>query len=297
MILNLIKLNENNYPNIVLVDTEKYLNQKFEKVILFKTGKGFGNLFLKSVAFFNYALLNNMMFCIDFDTYADFNYDAYFDKKYDIEFKKFIEKNPDCKVITTLELQNTNLINNLGYYYEFWSATKFNSINNELNKIISDIFRNIFNFLFPIKNNMKYTFIESNQPEIGLQIRFGSYLGGCSHSNKYFCNQHGLNKFIDIIKKINKTVYIATDNCEIKKNTKEYFKDKVFIFENDLDHPSGCSSETNFFSISEIINLSKCKKLYLTGGNINNEECLRSSFGIVSSLLNNVEYEWIYNDN
>ena len=77
---------------------------------------------------------------------------------------------------------------------------------------------------------------------------------------------------------------------------KKNFKEKVFIFESNLDHPYGCSSETNFFSISEIINLSKCKKLYLTGGNNNDEKCMRSSFGLVSSILNNVEYEWINND-
>ena len=57
------------------------------------------------------------MFCIDFDKYADFNYDEYFDKKYDIEFKKFIKKNPNCKVITTPELQTNNLINNLGLIF------------------------------------------------------------------------------------------------------------------------------------------------------------------------------------
>jgi len=299
MILNLIKNFDEGgkiRTNIVQVDTEKYLNQKFEKVLLFKTGKGFGNIFFKSVAYFNYALINNMMFCIDFDKYADFNYDEYFDKKYDIEFKKFIEKNPNCKVITTPELPNNHLTDNLGFYYEFWAVTKFNSMNNEFNKFVSEMFSNIFNFLFPVKNIIKYKFPESNQPEIGLQIRFGSYLGGCSNSNKYFCNQQGLNKFIDIIKNSNNKFYIATDNCEVKKHIKEYYKEKIFIFEHDLDHPYECSSETNFFSISEIINLSKCKKLYITGGDGNDEKCMKSSFGLVSSILNNIEYEWINND-
>ena len=41
----------------------------------------------------------------------------------------------------------------------------------------------------------------------------------------------------------------------------------TIVLDFDLDHPYKSSSEMNCFSINEIINLSKCKKLYLTGGN------------------------------
>jgi hypothetical protein len=150
--------------------------------------------------------------------------------------------------------------------------------------------------MFPYKPNENFD-INKSKIEWGLQMRFGSYNGGCSLSEKIFCNQDGLNKFYEIIKKNNKVFYIASDNASVKNELKKKVKDNIIIIDYTVEHPRNSSSEMNYFTISELINLSKCSKLFLTGGSINESESVQSTFGIVSSLLNNVEYEWIYNNN
>ena len=177
---SVIKIDNEKYEfklTLIEFDIEEYLNRKFDKVLLFKTGKGLGNLFLKAVSYFNYAILNNMMFCIDFDKYSDFKYDTYFTKNYNLEFKNFIKNNENCQIISTNDLPDNILINGIGFFYKYWVNTTFNSKSIlERNKLVSSVFKNIFNFMFPIKENSKYSFLKNNIPSIGLQIRFGSYL-------------------------------------------------------------------------------------------------------------------------
>ena len=110
----------NHESKLIQVDIKIYLYSQFNEVILLRTGKGFGNLFLKAVSYFNYAILNNVMFCIDFDKYNNFEYNNYFDKNYDIEYKDFIKKNPSCKVISTNDLPSNNITDGLGIFYNYW---------------------------------------------------------------------------------------------------------------------------------------------------------------------------------
>ena len=86
MIVNALSL-INNSIYLKEINFEKYSKQFFEEVLVFSPARGFGNVFFKSVAFLNYAILNNVMFCIDFSRYPNFNYSEYFSEEYNFEFK------------------------------------------------------------------------------------------------------------------------------------------------------------------------------------------------------------------
>ena len=295
MIVNALSL-INNSIYLKEINFEKYSKQFFEEVLVFSPARGFGNVFFKSVAFLNYAILNNVMFCIDFSRYPNFNYSEYFSEEYNFEFKKFqeVNKNKNIKITKVNNLSNNYLIDNLGFFYNFWSNTQFNDDNKKINDLISNVFRKLSNLIFNFKINKKFD-VKEKEIDLGIQIRLSNN-GDCLTSPYSVCDENGINNFLKIMNENkDKKIYIATDSISLKKKLVEKYSN-IITFDFNVQHPNNGTSEDNYFSVSEIFNLSKCNKLYLSGGSLNNSKSIRSTFGLLSSILNNVKYEWVYND-
>ena len=147
--------------------------------------------------------------------------------------------------------------------------------------VFNELFHNVLNFSTEILN-LYEIFSEqfSSQNVIGIQIRTKDRVGFPEDRIHHFinCAENLLYKYN------NSKIFIATDNNEIKKLIKNFFKEKVIL----LNYPT---REFNLkgiqYALLDILLLSKCKELILTP---------YSTFGSVAAGIGNIIPHYITRD-
>lgn len=140
----------------------------------------------------------------------------------------------------------------------------------------------------------------------GMSIRRGSYsldskqfkTKQAEDASHYFCSDTGVEKFINIIEKSPGPVFVSSDSKELMKMLVSKFGDKIRYY--DSPYAIGMSQDLRDISMSEyhgiylkFFLLSKCPKLYLTGGR--GDFVGFSTYGYMAAVYGNKPFEVIFN--
>ena len=147
--------------------------------------------------------------------------------------------------------------------------------------------------------------------QCGIHIRRGAFSNdsskmGCHGMNEdgtikpaYFASDSAVEKFEEIVKLVTGRVYIASDSKELKQQFKTKFGDKISFLDADIVLTYDCVFLKNETKNDDRLNcyldwflLSKCKNLYLTGGQ-NGQDM--STFGYTAAAYGGCGLSFIFN--
>ena len=135
--------------------------------------------------------------------------------------------------------------------------------------------------------------------EAGIHIRRGAYSPDSFHVGKFpFCHDSALEKFKIIIKNSKSFIFLASDSVNLKNELVNEFPDKIKIVNvlsvMDSDDPVNSTNQQYMDCYLEWFLLSKCPKLYITGGNQSTGNEI-STFGYSAAVYGNKPLEIIFN--
>jgi len=147
--------------------------------------------------------------------------------------------------------------------------------------------------------------------QCGIHIRRGAFSNdsskiGCHGFNDdgtikpaYFASDSAVEKFEEIVKMVPGRVYIASDSKELKQRFKTKFGEKISFLDTDITLTYDCVFLKNETKNDDRLNcyldwflLSKCRNLYLTGGQ-NGQDM--STFGYTAAVYGNCGAYFIFN--
>lgn len=117
----------------------------------------------------------------------------------------------------------------------------------------------------------------------------------------YFAKDSALEKFIEIVEKSNTKFFLASDSHEIKEMFKTRFPDKIVTLDHEIALTYDCDFLKNY-GISKDVRyacyldwflLSKCKKIYITGGNQDLTDL--STFGYSAGAYGRSDISLVFN--
>ena len=140
----------------------------------------------------------------------------------------------------------------------------------------------------------------------GVSIRRGSYSPDSKQfkteqaedPSHYFCSDKGLEKFINLIENSLEPVFVSSDSSEVMKMLISKFGDKIRYYNS--PYAIGMQQDLRDISMSEYHSiylkfflLSKCPKLYLTGGR--GDMVGFSTYGYMAAVYGNKPFEIVFN--
>jgi hypothetical protein len=285
----LVKVNLEDYVekiNYILTNKKIPENTKFH--IYTTNSKGWGNIVLKIIDNFNYALCNNKIFVLKWANRPGNIWD-------------FCKKTEFILPYEDLEKINKN--------YEY---TTINEDPISIHAISMSIKSELIKILFqPTKFIYDKIIQFDSDSTIGIQIRRGNYRKNKTYNLDYyalFSSKNAVNKFLDIsiISKKN-NIYLSTDCEEIKNVFMEQFKnypDKNLLLIKDTSLHTGDKNNTQDTLATVYIDwfsLRKCCEIYITAGgtptiHFDNSYLfgMLSTFGFSASCDSKIYY--VFND-